>query len=309
MAQNIDKSTNLTSDIYGINSYVNRIKKEFTPDVNEDTLVLGIFGYTGQVFSDLIQNTIVMASEFSTESIPTKAKFEKNIIAHALGLGLTDINAIPAQFDVFLSFVEGDIIKWALGEGNDPNKGWEFRFDKDTPIYIGDFEFHVDYDILIKKVKLENSASTDKFSYTAQYIIDIDNPVSDVTNPYLTSPVKMNVNGTDFIFTKCTLRQVEKQTIYKKVLSDNSIAAKTITFEFEGQLAAFTIDVTEGDNEPIHLIPVYEGLNVENRKYPYFYYSFLDSNTIFHPNILKDIVTLSKDLGYQVESLAIIDEY
>ena len=49
--------------------------------------MLGIFGYTGQIFSDMIQNTIVMASEFSNESIPTKAKFEKNIIAHALGLG------------------------------------------------------------------------------------------------------------------------------------------------------------------------------------------------------------------------------
>ena len=28
MAQNIDKSTNLTSDVYGINSYVNEIKKK-----------------------------------------------------------------------------------------------------------------------------------------------------------------------------------------------------------------------------------------------------------------------------------------
>ena len=63
--------------------------------------------------SDMFQNSIVMASEFSNESIATKAKFEKNIIAHALGLGITDINAKPAQMNVFLIFLEQDIINWA----------------------------------------------------------------------------------------------------------------------------------------------------------------------------------------------------
>ena len=76
---NVDTSTNLTSDVYGINSYVNEIKKRFTPNVNEDTLLLGIYGYMGQVFSDMYQNLIVMTSEFANESIPTKAKFEKNM--------------------------------------------------------------------------------------------------------------------------------------------------------------------------------------------------------------------------------------
>lgn len=280
MADVIDRTTDLTSDVYGINLYINEIKKRFTPEVTEDTLQLGIFGYLGQVFSDTVQNTVVMASEFSNESIPTKAKFEKNIIAHALGLGITDINAIPATFDVLLTFVEDDISNWwTKGKNNGEETAWEFIFDKDTPIYIGDFEFHTDYDILIKKVKLVNSGKRNKFSYTAKYLIDVDNPVSDITNPYLTSPVRMNVNGTNVLFTKCTLRQVEKQIIHKKVLSDNSIASKTVTFEYEGQLAAFTIDVTEGSTTT-HLIPVYEGLNVESRKYPYFYYSYLDSNTI-----------------------------
>lgn len=281
MSDILDRSTDLTSDVYGINLYVNQIKRAFTPTVNEDTLMLGIFGYTGQIFSDTIQNSIVMASEFSNESIPTKAKFEKNIIAHALGLGITGINAIPATFDVLLTFIEDDIEAWY--DSAKHSKGqefpWEFTFDKDIPIYIGDYEFHTDYDILFKKVEITTSAGAKKFAYTAKYIIDIDNPVSDITNPYLTSPVKMNVNGTDVIFTKCTLRQVERQTIHKKVLSDNSISAKTVTFEFEGQLADFTIDVNEGGTVT-HLIPVYEGLKVESRKYPYFYYSYLDSNTI-----------------------------
>lgn len=282
----IDKSTDLTADVYGINSYVNRIKQQFTPDVNEDTLLLGIFGYAGQMFSDTIQNTIVMASEFSNESIPTKAKFEKNVIAHALGLGISDINATPAQLDVLLTFIEDDIIRWANAKDADGNdKPWEFIFDKDTPIYIGDYCFHTDYDIRIRKVKLENLGVDNKFAYTAMYIMDdddnrnYDNPISDITNPYLTPPVKIFVNGMNLIFTKCTIRQVKKSVQYKKILSDNSISAKTFTFEFDGQLAAFNIEVTEG-SKVTHMVPVYDGLNVEVRKYPYFYYNYLDSNTI-----------------------------
>ena len=34
MALNIDKGANLTSDVYGINKYVNESKKKFTPGVH-----------------------------------------------------------------------------------------------------------------------------------------------------------------------------------------------------------------------------------------------------------------------------------
>lgn len=276
MAQSIDKSTNLTSDVYGINSYVNEIKKNFTPTANEETLMLGIFGYAGQMFSDLMQNSIVMASEFSNESIATKAKFEKNVIAHARGLGITGIDAVPATMEVLLTFVEEDIEN---AIGTNPDGGWSFTFDKDTAIYIGKYPFFVDYDIEIQKIRLENSGIIEDFTYTAKYIIDDDNPISDITNPYISSPVKMMVSNKSIIFMPVKLHQVMKTNIVKKILSDNSISSKTLTFEFEGQLAAFNIDVTEGD-KVTHLIPVYEGLISSNKKYPYFYYSYLDSKTI-----------------------------
>lgn len=280
MPLDINKKTNLTSDVYGIGAFINEIQKEFTPEVSQETLLLGTFGYLNRMFSDTVQNTIVMASEFSNESIPIKAKFEKNIIAHALGMGITDINAIPAQIEVLLTFIEDDIIRWANAKDADGNDlPWEFIFDKDTPIYLGNYPFYIDYDIRIRKIRLSNSGSTNKFTYTAKYLMDIKNPVSDIANPYLTAPTKMFVNGMNIFFIRCTMRQLEKQTIYKKILSNNSIAAKTLTFEFTGQLASFTIDVTEGSTTT-HLIPVYEGLLVEDRTYPHFYYTYLDSNTI-----------------------------
>ena len=300
--KDIDFATDLTSDIYGINKYVNEIRKKYNPNVSEDTLMLGIYGYLGEMFSNLLQNDIVMASEFSNESIPSKAKFEKNVIAHALGLGMTDINAEPAQLDVLLTFIEDDIIEWAGARNADGEElPWEFTFDKDTPIYIGDLEFHTDYDIIIRKILLEHKGKKRQFAYTAKYLMDIDNPISKLTNPYLTSPIRIKANGRYILFVKCTLHQVQKEVIHKKILADNSISAKTATFSFTGQLSAFTVDVHEGNNT-VHMIPVYEGLSTTVEKYPYFYYTYLDSNTIrikFDRNSYMPRINCDVDINVQ----------
>lgn len=258
---------NLSTDFYKINEFVNEVKQNFTDNISEDTLMLGTFGYLGEMFSKSIQNACIMASEYCNEGIPTRAKYEKNIIAHALGLGIEDINAVPAQMEVLLTIVEDDLLNQMTED--------VFIFDRDSKIYFGDFEFHPDYDIKISRVKTLNN----KYTYTAKYIIDIENPVSDITNPYLTPPAKINVNGVNLIYTKILIRQVERIELYTKVLDSNTIESKTFTFEFGSQLAAFTVDVTEG-NTTTHLIPIYEGLNVPNSKYPYIYYTYLDSNTI-----------------------------
>lgn len=274
----IDNEKNISSDIYKINDYVDNVRRNFTPNVNEETMMLGIFGYFDQIFSDTIQNTVTMASEFSNESIANKAKFEKNIIAHALGLGLSDINAQPANFDVILTFLEDDIER-ALKTTED--KAWKFTFDKNNAIFFGDYEFHTDYDIVINKVKVNTAGSGVEFAYTAKYDIDVDNGVSDITNPYLAPPIRIKTEGLRVIMIGCKLHQVKHQKVYSKVLSDSSISSKILNFSFEGQLADFTIDVNTGSGS-IHMVPIYEGLSLlaTNTKYPYFYYTYLDANTI-----------------------------
>lgn len=291
MATNSDSKTPISSDIYELSNYVNEIEKEFTPEVSSDTLMIGINGMIAELFSNTLQNSVIMASEFANESIPTKAKFEKNIIAHAIGLNVTNLNAVPAKMNVFLAFIEDEIID-RIGGGSG-----EFVFDCDNKIYFGDYEFHPDYDIIIKRIRLSNGS----YTYTAMYDLTgenvYENPISDIKNPYLTPPVVMKINGTRFLFTSCLLRQVEKSQIYKKVLSNNIVAYKTVNFQFEGQLAGFTVDVVNS-NGTTHLVPVYEGLVNSNSKYPYIWYTYLDSNTIrlkfdtlsYSPKINSDVV-------------------
>ena len=285
-----DEVHKLSPDIYELNDYVNKVKQEFIPDVNEDTLMLGIFGYFGQIQSEMLQNTVVMASEFSNESIPTRAKFEKNIIAHALELGVVDINAVPARMEVFLVFLESDIINWYknyetqnVSTSIDNDIPWEFKYDKDTKIFFGEFEFHTDYDILIRKVRVKTEGFKKRFAYTAQYYqndFEIKNPISNITNPYLNPPQKINYEGDNVIYVRTIIRQVERSTpVKKRVLLDNDISTKTITFTYDGQLAGFTVDVTESDGEFYRMTPVYEGLITDVNGY-YCWYTYLNTNTI-----------------------------
>lgn len=294
-----DSSQYITTDTYDLANYVSKIQQEHNEELSAETLMVGMNGMIAELFSNLLQNTVVTASEFSNESIPTRAKFEKNIIAHALSLNITDINATPATMDVLLTFTEDEIISHIGGGAG------TFTFDCDSQIYFGDYEFHTDYDIIIKRVLLSNGS----YTYTAMYDITGDdvypNPVSDVTNPYLTPPVVIAVNGLNYLLVYCTLRQIEKSYQYKKVLSDNIISSKTLTFQYTNQLADFVVDVsnTSGDT---HLIPVYEGLTNESSTYPYIWYLYLDTDNIrikfdsdeYSPSINSDVtITLYTTQG------------
>ena len=90
----------MNTDIYDITETVNELQKNMMQDLDEETLAVGMNGYLSSIQSMQIQNSIITASEFGNEIFPCKAKFEKNIIAHAIRDNITDINATPAKMSV-----------------------------------------------------------------------------------------------------------------------------------------------------------------------------------------------------------------
>ena len=106
MANNSTNSeTILSSDIYEISEFVNKIWKN-NSNLDDTTLALGMIGYTNDMFTVTTQNLVVMTSEYSNEAIATRAKFPKNIITHALNLGIKDINATPATIKTLILIPE-----------------------------------------------------------------------------------------------------------------------------------------------------------------------------------------------------------
>ena len=141
MATN-NTETILSSDIYDISEFVNEIQKN-NSDLDDTTLSLGIFGYLNDMFTVSTQNTVRMTAEYSNEAIATRAKYPKNVITHALNLGIKDINATPATIKTLLLVPEDYLLQRLEND--------KFRLDSACKIYLGEYEFHFDYDIIIKR--------------------------------------------------------------------------------------------------------------------------------------------------------------
>ena len=264
------ETTDLVStDIYRINEFIDEIKSRYI-DIPEDTLMLGVYGYLSSVLSNLMENTTIMASEYSNEAIPTRAKYEKNIIAHALALGINNINATPAQIDMLIGLPEEALV------ANMTNN--EFTLDKEYIFQIGEREaypFLLDYDIIIKRSVLPNGS----YVYTARYDIDGKNKLAQLQNPYLPAMGAINVSGDRLIALNTTLRQMTHTQIYKKIVVDNPLETKVLNFSFEDQLAFFYVDVVE-DGETHYLEPVYDGLYDYDDSREFINYMYLDEKNI-----------------------------
>lgn len=257
---------NYLPDIYSISETVSEIQKKYIEE-DDNTMMLGIYGYLNEVNANTLQNAILVASEYGNEAIPIRSKFERTILTNAITYDIQDINAKPATMKVMIGFV-----KSTLDEYLDNNK--YFVLDRYSDIAIEDYTFHLDYDIIIRRHKLVNG----NIIYAANYDISFNNTLSDIVNPYLASPIISNIQGDDYIFIICDIRQTSLEIITNKVITNNILQSKTFDVEFENQLARFNIFVEE-NGVKTELVPVYEGLPYDKDEY-YCYYTYINSNTI-----------------------------
>lgn len=260
----------ISSDIFKSTQFINDIQRRFYPNENENTLAIGLYGAEAEIFGRLLQSTVRIASELSNEAIPTKAKYDKNIITHAFYSGVTDINAIPASMDVSLYF--------PMSQLNAKLVDNRFVYDKNIKILIGEkeeLEFHTDYDIIITR----NRIGPAKYVYTAIYDIVQKNPISTVTKAYLPPVGIINTADGEFVVVRCTIRQIRLETKTSKILTDNLMENKTHEFSFEDQLADFNVTIKEGSSE-VYLTPIYDGSINEDTTGLYCEYSYVDTNSI-----------------------------
>ena len=277
---NTDNQNILSTDIYEVSEFLDQVRENNIPDLDETSSIVGIFGYMNEMFSQTLQNSLVVISESTNETIPTRAKFTKNIISHAMHLGVTDICATPAVMTMMIylpiSYIESNFI--THGEKS------EFILSKECPIDVGGHEFHLDYDIIFTRIKNPHG----NYVYTAIYDlfetgttqVKQSNPVSDITNPYITTLIQCKLDRVDYLAFSARLHQVTRTTIEKNILTSSPIENKTVVFEFDNQLAAFDIDVIENGTVR-HLTPIYSGLldyNIEDGHW--CYYNYINKNTI-----------------------------
>ena len=264
----------LSQDIFLVTSWLNQLKSKYI-NVSEDTLQLGIYGWLTSVFGNLVQNTATQVSEYSLEAIPTRAKYERNVISHALALGINKITATPAQIPVQLCFPEENLVRSMVDGKVVLDKNYEFNIGERM-----EYPYHLDYDIIIKRNVLPNG----KVVYTAMYDLDGKNPLAETNNPYLPSLSRITADGNQkLVALKTTLRQTSHTVIHKALRVDNPLETKTMTFQFSQQLSHFYVEVTEytANGEVEHVLkPIYEGLFDYKSEDEYINYMYIDEKTI-----------------------------
>lgn len=279
-------SSLFSTDIYQIANTVNDLQKQYMPDINDSTRSVGILGYLNDIESTQIQNATITAAEMANEMWPSRAKYEKNVIAHSIIYNIVDINAVPSRLYIHFGIEEMELEK-ILVNG-------QFTLDKDSPIDVGGYEFHLPYDIVITRNVVLNNQKV----YTAKYKMDRSNDLcEDLTNPYLSAPFIQIYQTKRHIMINCMLMQVEHKSETKRLMSTSPIENKTLDFEFENQLATFVVKVTE-KGKTTYLTPVFEGIGVDQKIEDYCYYIYEDVNNI---RVRFDSISYMPTINAQIE--------
>ena len=269
MSSNNESSQwNISTDIYDIVGTLDNLKSRFIDTEDETTLSLGIFGFITDTEAKKIQTATIMAGELGNEMFPNRAKLDKNIVTHAMYCNINNLNAVPAAMTVDLAIKEIDLDKYMKND--------EFIFDRNCPIFVGDFEFHFDYDIILKR---QQKKGTDKYFYNATYDMDDINEISTIKSPYLDQPYTASFNNFTYVFFRTIIRQVAIETIQDKLVSGSIIDNKSFTFSFEDQMASFVVYITE-NGKTTKLKPILYGTPVDINLKNYCWYLYMSDNNI-----------------------------
>ena len=291
---------NINTDIYDILENIDNLKRRYIENEDDTSLSMGIFGFISDTEAKKIQIATIMAGQLGNEMFPTRANLTKNVLTHSVYHGIEGINAVPAVIEVMLCIKYADFEQY-LDDDN------HFYLEADAPIFIGDYEFHFDYDVRITRTP----TSSNNYSYSAQYVItdDEDNPIinrlSKITHPYLRQPFFVNIGNDKYLGLQCLLRQCTIETIDDTMTSDSVIENRSYEFQFDNQLADFNITIYE--NDKIYQIrPYLYGTNPDETNY-YCWYNYIADDTIrvtfdnksFQPGLNSQItIRLWTTLGY-----------
>lgn len=257
----------LNTDIYDLVDSVQELEERYIDEESPDTLALGIYGYLADIHATILQNSAITTGELGNELFPARAKFERNVINHAIIQNIENINAVPATISAILGIFEEDFDKYMIND--------KFIIDKEIPFAIQDFPYHLEYDVIVNRTILPNN----EYGYSALYDMERKNNLSKITNPYLQVPFRQRYNGKWMVFFYIELMQVSHDTFTKTLITNNLVENKTVIFQFNDQLADFVVRITEGD-EVIYLTPVFEGMGLEDNLKDFCYYSYIDATHI-----------------------------
>ena len=272
MANNVDLNAewNISSDVYDIARSIGALKQRYIDNKDETTLSLGIFGFISDLISKEIQTDTIMTGIYGNEMFPARAQLTRNVLTHAIYNSIVDINAIPSKITINIGLKVSDFKRYAIYKDN----RYEFVLDHMCALFIGDYEFHLDYDVVIKQ------SATNEGVFSAQYDMSKINRTSTINQPYLNQPFVITIGDFEYIVFQATVQQVTITEINDKIISNSVVDNKTYTFSFPDQLVDFDVYVSDRNGNAIRILPLLTGTIASDYDTKYCWYLFMSDNSI-----------------------------
>jgi hypothetical protein len=248
---------------------INRIIDEIAPKYFDDDFTelsknrIGVFGMVSETMGTLYENAIVNNAIKAKERLTITATKPTLIQEAANYPELVLPSAIPATINVSV----GVPVKYLESKFMIDSSNIRFVLHKDTLITVSGFSFMLPYTVNILGRKVNSS-----FSYSAQYTLDGENPMSNITNPFLITQ-NLVIDGEKYLLFNTNLLQVSKKYDTYNITETERIPLQGIEFRYDDQLAYFNVFYRNNENSDFVKVDKYyytSKLTSENNKYLYY---------------------------------------
>ena len=268
---------------------VNELAPKYFGDEALSQLNIGALGFTMEQIANITEDAFNTMSVLIHEAFPNKAIIPESIFSHAAIFQIDNAFASCAKCSFVMLLSQEEILN--LGE----TKGLvtSLYIDKNTVFTVTganqEIPFTLDYDILIQAQKKQISGSDFEYNFSAKYVLDSKNAVSEVNDPYL--KIRKLPNGT--LLLQFLAHQVERTIIEDTIITNSKINFPVKDYTFSDSLAGFDVFYrAPGKKEWVQLqtrlkfsLPV---------KDPFCYYRLKDETTL-------EITFSSRDGYFQPE--------
>lgn len=256
------------TDNFNIKEYIQDvlIPKAF-PNIPMNRLNLGFTGIVSEYMSQVIEDTQASTALLANEAFITKAVLPDSVYAEASVYNLGYRFATPSKCSFALEINLSQLIEFSEIVQNSSTK--RYKLDKNTELVIGDYMYHLDYDIYIDWVVING-----KRVFNVYYNIEETNSISTLTNRY----IKHQVSATGWMILFLELMQFERITDEASI-TDNLITTNSdIELSWSDEIAGLDLVyiTPQGQRQPMKLKNKYTSPEIT----PFVWYSFTDDNSL-----------------------------
>lgn len=250
---------------------MNTLGKKYFEDVELSGLNVGELGFVLEQMANMTEDAFNTASLLINEAFPNKARIPESIYSHAAIFQLDNSFSKCASCTFAMMLPENEVLEYSVSNGIKLS----FYIDKRTVINVEGIPFTLDYDIEISAQKKQINGAEYTYNYSAKYILDSNNSISDINDPY----IKIRKLPNNYLLLIVEAHQVERTELTDNIINNTKINYPILEFEFDGKLCGFDIFYKSPTDKEFTQLTKLIKFSLP-KKIPFCYYKLKDNNVL-----------------------------